>query len=191
MAGCRDDPRRKRRDPEREVYMNRNLRYVILFLLIVIAADLLIGSVWKLPAQQLKAPNDATGIWHYRSLINQPKQVSDLNSILFGEGDLTLNEAPDGVLNGTGNFGSGLTMRYKGSVNHGGWITVRFQGVGTGTTNKDWLYDYAGVVVPQWPNGVNQVQAIVGSVVRSAPHSNGSGGTSPPGVVASFIAVRK
>jgi hypothetical protein len=32
--------------------------------------------------------------------------------------------------------------------------------------------------------------AIVGSVIRTIPHSNGNGGTAPAGVVASFYAVR-
>jgi hypothetical protein len=142
-------------------------------------------------AQALTPSNDVTGAWHYRSFLNESKQVSDLNTILFGEGDFMLDESASGTLSGTGDFGGGDTMRYQGSVTHGNWITVRFEGVGNGPKNKDWLYDYVGVVVPQWPNGVNQVQTIVGSVVRSAPHSNGSGGITPAGRVASFIAVKK
>jgi hypothetical protein len=94
-------------------------------------------------------------------------------------------------LSGTGDFGGGDTMRYQGSVTHGSWITVRFQSVGPGAKNKDWLYDYVGVVVPRWPNGVSQVQVIVGSVLRSAPHSSGSERAVPAGRVASFIAVKK
>ncbi len=154
-------------------------------------ACLTLGFHVGLSAQQLPPPNDVAGSWHYRSFINESKPVSDLNTILFGEGDLVLDESKPGVLSGTGDFGGGDTMRYEGTVTHGGWITVRFQGVGTGAKNKDWLYDYVGVVVPQWPNGLSQVQTIVGSVVRSAPHSNGSGGTAPAGRVASFIAVKR
>jgi hypothetical protein len=141
--------------------------------------------------EQLPSPNDVTGTWHYRSFINEGKTVADLNTILFGEGDLVLDESPTGTLNGTGDFGGGDTMRYQGLVTHGSWTTVRFEGVGTGAKNKDWSYDYLGIVIPQWPNGVNQVQAIVGSVVRSAPHSSGTGQTAPAGRVASFIAVKK
>jgi len=37
-----------------------------------------------------------------------------------------------------------------------------------------------------WPNGIDQVPALVGSVIRAKPH-NGS----PAGVVASFIAVKQ
>jgi hypothetical protein len=142
-------------------------------------------------AQSLPPPNDVTGAWHYRSFLNESKQVSDLNTILFGEGDFVLDESVTGTLSGTGDFGGGDTVHYQGSVMHGNWITVRFEGVGTGPKNKDWLYDYVGVIIPQWPNGVNQVQTIVGTVVRTAPHSNGSGGIAPAGRVASFIAVKK
>jgi hypothetical protein len=160
--------------------------------LVVIGSILVAASLQShSSAQQLTPPNDVTGAWHYRSFLNESKQVSDVNTILFGEGDLVLDESNSGTLSGTADFGDGDTMRYQGSVTHGDWITVRFQGLGTGPKNKDWQYDYVGVIVPQWPNGVSQVQTIVGSVVRSAPHSNGAGGTAPAGRVASFIAVKK
>src|SRR4051812_35106009 len=132
-------------------------------------------------AAQSPAPNDVTGSWHYRSFVNEPSQVPDINKILFGEGDLTFQESATGILQGTGDFGDGDTMSYQGTVARGSWITIRIQGVGTGAKNKDWLYDYVGIIVPSWPNGTNQRQALVGSVVRSAPHSNGAGGTVPAG----------
>ena len=45
--------------------------------------------------------------------------------------------------------------------------------------------------MPQWPNGVDQRPAIVGSVIRTIPHSSGEPGTvAPARVVASFYAVR-
>jgi hypothetical protein len=50
-----------------------------------------------------------------------------------------------------------------------------------------WIYDYNGYYVTHWPNGVDQVEAIVGSVIRTIPH----GATNPAGVVVSFYAVRK
>ena len=59
-------------------------------------------------------------------------------------------------------------------------------------SGAEWIYDYIGWLVPAWPNSDGRLQrdAIVGSVVRTIPHSNGQGGTSPAGVVASFYAVR-
>ena len=62
----------------------------------------------------------------------------------------------------------------------------------TGTVGGDkWAYDYTGYLVPHWPNGVGQVPAIVGSVIRTLPHSAGPGKIAPAGVVASFYAVRR
>ena len=139
---------------------------------------------------KISSPNDVTGRWHYRSFINNPQNVSDLNKLLFGEGDFVFEERPLGELVGTGDFGGDDTVKFTGVVSHASMLTVRFQGVGSGKTNSDWLYDYWGVLIPAWSNGVEQVQCIVGSVVRSAPHANGSGGVSPPGKVASFIAVK-
>jgi len=65
-----------------------------------------------------------------------------------------------------------------------------FQGKGT-VDGELWIYDYECYLVPHWPNGVDQVPALVGSVVRTIPHSGGQPGTvSPAGVVASFYAVK-
>jgi hypothetical protein len=68
---------------------------------------------------------------------------------------------------------------------------VRFQGKGV-VSGEEWIYDYIGWLAPVWPNSTNQLQrdAIVGSIVRTIPHSNGKGGTAPAGYVASFYAVR-
>ena len=49
-----------------------------------------------------------------------------------------------------------------------------------------WEYDYHGHLAHQWPNGVNQVPALVGTVIRAKPH-----GAAPAGYVASFVAVRQ
>jgi hypothetical protein len=98
---------------------------------------------------------------------------------------------PIGQIVGSGDFGGGDTVKFQGAVTHGTLTTVRYQGVGTGSGNADWLYDYFGVLMPPWHNGVGEVPAIVGSVVRSAPHSNGSGGVAPAGKVGSFVAVKK
>ena len=50
-------------------------------------------------------------------------------------------------------------------------------------------YDYIGYAVKPWPNGVNQVPAMCGSIVRTIPHGSGAGGVSPAGVVCTWIAV--
>ena len=55
-----------------------------------------------------------------------------------------------------------------------------------GTKTDGWEYDYHANLGFEWPNGVKQVQCLVGTVIRAKPH-NGS----PAGVTASFIAVRQ
>jgi hypothetical protein len=64
---------------------------------------------------------------------------------------------------------------------------VEIVGAGrNGTGTAGWEYDYRGQLAYQWPNGVNQVPALVGTVIRAKPH-----GASPAGYVASFIAVKQ
>src|SRR5947209_6687294 len=70
-------------------------------------------------AATLPSPNDVAGVWHYRSFINNPHKVTDLNTLLFGEGDFTLEEEPLGDLVGTGDFGGGDTVKFRGTVTHG------------------------------------------------------------------------
>jgi hypothetical protein len=86
--------------------------------------------------------------------------------------------------------GPGWSLALKGSRAYGSPMQVRFQGTGL-VSGEEWIYDYWGSLVPAWPNGVDQRPAIVGSVIRTIPHSGGSPGTvAPAGVVASFYAVR-
>jgi hypothetical protein len=56
---------------------------------------------------------------------------------------------------------------------------------GTGTAG--WRYNYEGFLIPRWPDGIDQRAAIVGSVIRTVPHS---GGKAKAGYVASFVAVK-
>ncbi|HML14603.1 MAG TPA: hypothetical protein VK456_14955, partial [Xanthobacteraceae bacterium] len=83
--------------------------------------------------------------------------------------------------------GGGLDLR--GTVTGGETGTPAVRIIGTGRPNTGtagWEYDYEGRLAYRWPNGVNQVAALVGSVIRAKPH-NGN----PAGVVASFIAVKQ
>jgi hypothetical protein len=132
-------------------------------------------------------PSPFAGSWHYRSFKNipGPGPLPDWNDLEFAEGDFTFDDVPAGQFSGSADFGGGLTMKFFGNSGLGSPMQVRFQGVGTGATNKDWDYDYIGFYVPQWPNAINQVDAIVGSVVRSKPH-----GTAAAGVTASIILLR-
>lgn len=68
-------------------------------------------------------------------------------------------------------------------------MQLRFQGKGL-VGGEEWVYDYVGWLVPAWPSSTDVLEraAIVESVIRTVPHSNGQGGISPAGVVCSFYA---
>lgn len=128
-----------------------------------------------------------SGQWTYRSFRSTP-ELSDPNSplstLLFGQGELNLSIADGNRLTGTLG-GTGWQLRLDGTLEQGPPVTIRFQGTGT-IGGETWVYDYLGYLVPDWPNGVDQRRAIIGSIVRTAPHS---GGAAPAGYVAQWIAV--
>jgi len=106
---------------------------------------------------------------------------------------LTLKMAADpvGVEGTIGWQGGGLDL--NGTVVSG--ERSRFDIVGTGRPRTDtagWEYRYHGHLSRHWPEGVDQHQTLVGSVIRITPH-NGQPGRwlSPAGEVFSFIAVKQ
>lgn len=128
--------------------------------------------------------NPFAGKWIYRSFLNQPSMPE------FGEGTFTFDDSPLGHLSGTLLMpvdSPTLQLNLRGNFQLGTPFAARFQGVGIeGTGTAGWIYDYIGYYIPDWPDGVDQVPAFVGSVIRTVAH----GPQSPAGVVASFIAVR-
>lgn len=135
------------------------------------------------------ADNPFVGSWTYRSFLNDSAIDKPFNDLEFGRGTIVIEEAPMASLKGTIG-GPGWSLMLSGARAYGNPMHVRFQGEGM-VGGEKWIYDYQGYLVPDWPNGVNQVAAIVGSVVRTIPHSGGKPGTvSPAGVVCSFYAVK-
>jgi hypothetical protein len=133
--------------------------------------------------------NPFVGNWTYRSLLNDPQMDLDFDKLEFGRGTLRIEEdGPAGLKGEIG--GPGWSLALHGATGFGSPMQVRFQGRGL-VSGEEWVYDYIGWLVPVWPNSTPALQrtAIVGSVVRTVPHSSGSGGVSPAGVVASFYAV--
>ena len=128
-----------------------------------------------------------TGTWTYRSLLNNPDLSVDFNSLEFGRANLKIDIAESGALTGK-IYDTGWELDLKGSFQYGSPATLWFQGTGI-VSGSLWIYDYLCYLVPQIPDGVNQVPAMAGSVTRAIPHPDGQGGTSPAGVVASFYAV--
>jgi hypothetical protein len=138
--------------------------------------------------------NPFVGTWSYRSLQNNPDLSVDFHDLRFGAGTIVIEEAPMDQLKGTLG-GTGWSLALTGSRQYGNPMRVRFQGKGY-INNEQWIYDYEGYLVPAWPNGVDQHTAMVGSIVRTVPHSGSppAGGGPPPvspaGVVASWYAVK-
>lgn len=128
-----------------------------------------------------------TQLWTYRSLLNNPDLSADFNSLEFGRANLKIDTDDNGLLTGL-IYGDGWSLDLKGSIQQGCPSVLWFQGSGI-VSGSLWIYDYLCYVVPHIPNGIKQVPALVGSVTRAIPHPDGSGGTSPAGVVASFYAV--
>lgn len=130
------------------------------------------------------------GSWTYRSFLNDPNLGTAFNDLQFGLGTIRIDRAPEGVLAGL-IYGPGWSLTLNGSINGGYPGVVRFQGRGV-VSGEEWIYDYLGFVVPPWPNGNEQRPAMVGSIVRTLPHSGGAPKTvAPAGVVCSWIAVRQ
>lgn len=136
--------------------------------------------------------NPFVGSWSYRSFLNDPdlSKDSDVTQLLFGDGTLEITAPSSETLGGTIG-GQGWSLNLHGSIGYGSPSQVRFQGKGI-VGGEEWIYDYIGWLVPVWPNSTDTLQraAIVGSVVRTIPHSGSDGTVHPAGVVASFYAVR-
>ncbi len=142
--------------------------------------------------------NPFVGSWTYRSFVNDPDLSTTLDNLLFGNGTIVITAPSPDTLGGTigGSLGPGQgnwSLNLHGSIGYGSPGQVRFQGRGV-VGGEEWVYDYIGWLVPVWPNSNSTLQraAIVGSVVRTVPHSgsDGTGPVHPAGVVASFYAVR-
>jgi hypothetical protein len=108
--------------------------------------------------------------------------------LIFGEGIITFDPPAGNALTGNLDMGGGLVLDFKGTMQiaPSGDIGIAVIGTGrAGTKTDGWEYDYKATTAPKWPNGVDQVPTLVGTVIRAKPH-NGA----PAGVVASFIAIK-
>lgn len=142
----------------------------------------------------LGADNTAlAGKWTYRSFHNNPAPVDgDADKalgLIFAEAVFAFEIPTPTTLKGAIDWdGGGLDL--QGTIKPGapGEPDI-VEIVGSGRPNTGtagWEYDYHGQLAHQWPNGINQRSALVGSVMRAKPH-----GSAPAGYVASFIAVKQ
>jgi hypothetical protein len=130
------------------------------------------------------------GVWKYRSFLNQSSGTPQ--DLLFGEGVLTITRAGVTELVGTGTFGAPgeLDVKLTGYCTLGAPPTIQMRATGTGRQNRDkWVYDYVGFLVPAWRDGIGQIDAIVGSVIRAHAYED-QNVLQPAGVTASFYAVK-
>jgi hypothetical protein len=168
---------------------------------------LLIGSFLSTSAALAQASTSAvgsaaaatlslTGKWTYRSFHNRPALVTDdpktaaekALALIFAEAVFTFEIPSSTILQGAIDWpGGGLDLQGIVRPDATGTPVVEIVGTGRpGTGTEGWEYDYHGQLAYQWPNGVNQVPALVGSVIRAKPHDG-----APAGYVASFIAVKQ
>jgi len=138
------------------------------------------------------------GTWDYRSFNNYTlAQEDDVSNLLFGQGTIIIEETdmPHQLIGSIGDpTRESWELQLTGSINYGDPFTARFQGAGVVGGNQ-WIYEYVAYLVNPWQNGVNQVPAMVGSVIRQIPHpgasENGQTSVHPAGVVASFYCVKE
>jgi len=135
-----------------------------------------------------KNPLPGSGLWTYRSFVNNPDLSTNFKDLEFARANLLIETSETGKLTGK-IYDTGWELTLSGSIQLGNPATLWFQGSGV-VGGAHWVYDYLCYAVPYMPNGVNQVPALVGSITRAIPHPNSSGGTNPAGVVASFYAVQ-
>jgi hypothetical protein len=133
------------------------------------------------------------GKWTYRSYRNQTGLIGDDAAAaladIFGEGIFDLKVSGDDVTGALG-MGTGYALTLTGRQEPPAYgRPAQFSLVGKGldgTATAGWHYDYQGILCPSWPEAIDQIPCLVGTVVRVTAH----GPNSPAGVTASFIAVR-
>ena len=134
------------------------------------------------------------GKWTYRSYRNATALVGDdaaaALALIFGEGVFDLTQDGAGQVCGALDMGTDYALTISGTVNSSddGDAPPVFALIGLGidgTPTAGWRYDYRGIPAYSWPDGVNQIPCLVGTVVRVYAHGPGA----PAGVTASFVAV--
>ncbi|QIO54593.1 hypothetical protein HA461_25740 (plasmid) [Rhizobium leguminosarum bv. trifolii] len=133
------------------------------------------------------------GSWTYRSFINNPSPVDGdpdkAIRLFFAEAEFRFEAVSDTEFKGVIDWGSG-GLDLAGTIKPGSADTpVAFAIVGLGRPGSQtdgWEYDYNGCLGYRWPNGIDQIPSLVGTVIRAKPH-----GSAPAGFTASFIAVKR
>lgn len=140
--------------------------------------------VWDAPTSQ--AVLDIAGLFGQGS--TAPNAAKAL-SLVFGEGVMAFDPPKGNSVTGTLDMGGGLVLDLKGTMQTSAAGDISVDLIGTGRDNTptaNWEYDYKATTAPKWPNGVNQIPTLVGTVIRAKPHDGGAAG-----VTASFISIKR
>src|SRR5215471_17614229 len=82
------------------------------------------------------------------------------------------------VAEGYARPGGRLCPRYRGNRptdgKAGNYIVIAVGHGRPGTVTAGWEYDYRAELAYHWQNGVNQIPALVGSVIRAKAHDGGA-----------------
>jgi hypothetical protein len=157
------------------------------------ASAIVAGPVFaQAPVRLAPEGSVVAGKWTYRSFHNRAALVGDdpqkALDLIFAEAVFTFDVTGTACKGAIDWPGGGLDL--QGTVQPArGEAPLSVVIVGTGRPNSPtagWQYDYRADLAYHWPNGVDQVPALVGTVVRAKPH-----GAAPAGYVASFIAVKQ
>lgn len=132
------------------------------------------------------------GSWTYRSFVNRAALVEGdaaaALALIFGEGVIKFAEEADGVLRGGLAMGEGYALTLSGTWSDEAGTSFACTGLGIDDTpTEGWQYDYRGSLAPHFEQAMDEVDCLLGTVLRAKPHGPGA----PAGVTASFIAVRR
>jgi hypothetical protein len=134
------------------------------------------------------------GKWTYRAFRNDSQLVGDnaaaALALIFSEGVLDFDEAQDGRFRGALGMAPGYALVLSGEIDVASGPPPRFRIDGNGiegTPTEGWRYEYRGVFGYSWPEALDQVPSLVGTVMRAGAH----GPLNPGGYTGSFIAVRR
>lgn len=133
-----------------------------------------------------------SGHWTYRAYRNMTELVGNDQQaalmLICGEGVFELHQSEDGRVQGALGMETGYALRITGSVETtGDRPSFALFGEGLdGTATAGQRHEYRGVFGHMWPDGVDQVPALLGTVLQVKGHSPNQ----PAGYTASFIAVR-
>ncbi|HEY0148344.1 MAG TPA: hypothetical protein VGB70_05010 [Allosphingosinicella sp.] len=131
-----------------------------------------------------------SGRWTYRCYRNDPAlaggDAAAAFALILDEGVFDLEAGDSNRFHGGIGAANGNAMSVEGSA-RGGAEDFAFTARGIdGTPTQGWRHEYRGRRSYRWPEATEQVESLVGTVLRVSGGDSGF----PAGATASFVAVR-